>query len=87
MTRGVEGVALTQIGASKDWSGIIGDEQWVFARKPGRTWQGFTWDHLTGTPRHRSLGNAVHWVQTHQAEIGDKLRVRRAARTRMVDPT
>jgi len=86
-------VAGVQLRSEKEtWVGEIGGEKWCFAEMEHqstvtrRPWQGFTWDHLTGTPVFPTLGKAVRWVQAHQAEMAAKLLVRRAKGTRMVDP-
>ena len=86
-------VAGVQLRHEKDtWIGTIAGEKWSFAEMDHhssvtrRPWQGFTWDHLTGTPVFPTLGKAVRWVLAHQAEIAAKLAARRAQGTRMVDP-
>lgn len=70
----------------RGWVGIIGGEIWCFVQKAHKQWQGFTTDHLTGTPILLSLSRLVLWVIEHQGEWKAKLRVRRKAGTRMVDP-
>lgn len=68
------------------WMGIVEGERWVFVQKGHKRWQGFSADHLTGTPIVLSLGRTVLWVIEHADEWKAKLKVRRKAGTRMVDP-
>jgi len=94
-TRTVAGVEL-HIGehaGQVEWVGVIEGEEWHFfeegrtlAKRPfTKRWQGYTADHLTGA-RSVSLTKLVTWVLEHRAEWRAKLRVRRGAGTRMVDP-
>lgn len=53
-------------------------EKWVFEQQADRSWRGWTWDHLTGTGRQRTLRRAIQWIVEYREEIADKLRVRRA---------
>jgi hypothetical protein len=75
-----------EVGDGIGWRTIVGAEVWVLTLVGSRIWQGFTEDHLTGTPRMRHLGAIVHWILDHQEEWEAKLRVRREQGTRMVDP-
>lgn len=88
ITTTVAGVTLTRNKdhAMAEWHCTIGGEAWRLYQKDDRTWQGFTADKLTGTPRLATLTLVIGWIQDHQAEIAGKLAVRRAAGTRMVDP-
>ena len=95
MKRTIEGVTLESQGTDdRQWHGEVAGEAWVFFLRDDpqglgvrRLWQGFTKDHLTGTPTLPTLGDAVLWVKGHKAEIEAKLLVRRAKGTRLVDPT
>jgi hypothetical protein len=89
-SRTIAGVPLapTLIGVEREhgWHGVIGGENWLFIQKAHKRWQGWTADHLTGTPVNLSLGRVVAWVIDNQPEWKAKVKVRRKAGTRMVDP-
>jgi hypothetical protein len=89
-SRTVAGITLepTRVGVDGElgWYGSIGGEGWLFVQKAHKRWQGYTADHLTGSPVNLSLARTVLWVIEQQAEWKAKLRVRRKAGTRMVDP-
>jgi hypothetical protein len=78
--------ALIGVNAEHGWVGTVAGEDWLFVQKAHKRWQGFTADHLTGTPINLSLGRVVAWVIEHESEWKAKLKVRRKAGTRMVDP-
>jgi len=87
-TRTVAGIGLTH-GLTSDgkseWRGFVAGEPWVFFQKAYRLWQGYTQDHLTGM-QSISLSRLVGMVVGAEGEWKAKLRVRRQAGTRMVDP-
>jgi hypothetical protein len=87
-TRTIEGVRLTKLRDEGEdgWIGTVEGETWRFVQQGDRKWQGFTPDHVTGTARSFSLKRTVAWVIEHREEWQAKLRVRRHAGTRMVDP-
>jgi hypothetical protein len=89
-SRTVAGISLapTRVGVNDElaWQGVIAGETWLFVQKAHKRWQGYAADHLTGTPVNLSLGRVVAWVIDNQPEWKAKLRVRRKAGTRMVDP-
>jgi hypothetical protein len=87
-SRTVTGVSLEPafFGEQRGWKGVVAGEPWCFVQKATKRWGGFTRDHLTGTPVLLSLEKLVAWVIEHQAEWQAKLKVRRKAGTRMVDP-
>jgi hypothetical protein len=87
-TRTIEGIALTKLRDKglHEWEGVIDGERWRFTQLGDRKWQGFTADHVTGTARSYSLKRTVAWVIEHREEWQAKVRVRRKAGTRMVDP-
>ena len=88
ITTTVAGITLTRSNETDtpEWHGTIDGEPWRLYQKDDRSWQGFTADKLTGTPRLKTLHLVLEWIQGHRAEIAAKLQVRRAAGTRMVDP-
>jgi hypothetical protein len=75
-----------EVGEGAGWRVIVGPEAWILTEVSRRIWQGFTEDHLTGTPRLRHLSAVLRWILDHQEEWEAKLRVRREQGTRMVDP-
>jgi len=75
-----------QIGDGFGWRMIVAGEPWILTETGRRIWQGFTEDHLTGTPRLRHQSAVVQWILRNQQEWQAKLAVRRAEGTRMVDP-
>lgn len=87
-TRTIAGVKLVQtlLGPDMGWKGEVAGEVWCFVEREPRVWQAFTEDHLTGGPSEVNLKRLVAWVVMNQAEWKAKLRARRRAGTRMVDP-
>jgi len=95
-SRTVAGVKLTPHqfdDGSTGWQGTIAGQLWLFNRAKTeigtvahKRWRAHTDDHLTGGPRSLSLKKLVAWVIEHQGEWQAKLTVRRAHKTRMVDP-
>jgi hypothetical protein len=87
-TRTLHGVHLERIVTTDPWCwrAEIGTAWWYFYQSEARVWRAYTADHLTGA-RAPSLKKLVGWVVEHRAEWEAKLQVRRAAGTRMVDPS
>jgi hypothetical protein len=84
--RTVGPVTLTKQEGETDWRIALDGEAWVFSEVENDIWQGFTQDHLTGTPRVRTLRAAIAWVIAERDSIALKLKTRRRAGTRLVDP-
>jgi len=86
----VPGVAVDlvriEVGETLAWKMIVAGETWIVSEITPRRWQGFTEDHLTGTPRLRHQSEVVRWILRNQQDWVAKLRVRREQGTRMVDP-
>jgi len=85
-TRTVEGVKLRRHPV-EGWLGEVDGEEWHFYSSASRkNWKAYTTDHLTGGGNHVSLRAIIRWVLLHRGEWKAKLKVRRQAKTRMVDP-
>jgi hypothetical protein len=87
MKRTIEGITLTYDPKKEIWSGEVDGEGWCFYRTSTGKWASYEKSHLTGGAWCATLGEAIEWVQRNRAEIEQKLLVRRAAGTRMVDPS